>query len=193
MRYMFIFYLFGYTNHIAKCGGMMRNNKVEICGIDTSALATLSEAEKRKLLCQTKNGTTKERASARFVSLSRTLFIITTSASFMRASTSSADVVGCSVQSPSCLIGVRSISFPSVSVSSKTIFIKTSFLFFRDVFVCINYSTKCKLFQYGKILSQDKMQEAASTVIFVVKVYKTQSINLLKRTKIMLWFYVLLN
>lgn len=65
MRYMFIFYLFGYTNHIAKCGGMMRNNKVEICGIDTSALATLSEAEKRKLLCQTKNGTTKERASAR--------------------------------------------------------------------------------------------------------------------------------
>ena len=62
---MFILYIFGYTIHITKCGGKMRNNKVEICGIDTSALITLSEAEKKKLLCQTKTGTKEECAAAR--------------------------------------------------------------------------------------------------------------------------------
>ena len=55
----------GHTNHITKYGGKMRNSKVEICGIDTSALATLSEAEKRRLLCLTKNGEEGERAAAR--------------------------------------------------------------------------------------------------------------------------------
>lgn len=43
----------------------MRNNKVEICGIDTSALTTISESEKRELLCLTKNGAPDEAASAR--------------------------------------------------------------------------------------------------------------------------------
>ena len=56
---------FGYTNHIENVGGCMRNSKVEICGIDTSALATLSEAEKRRLLCLTKSGTEEEKLSAR--------------------------------------------------------------------------------------------------------------------------------
>lgn len=43
----------------------MRNNKVEICGIDTSELTTISESEKRELLCLTKNGAPDEAASAR--------------------------------------------------------------------------------------------------------------------------------
>ena len=43
----------------------MRNNKVEICGIDTSELTTISESEKRELLCLTKNGAPDEATSAR--------------------------------------------------------------------------------------------------------------------------------
>lgn len=62
---MFIFHIFGHTNHITKCGGIMRNNKVEICGIDTSSLATLSEAEKRSLLCLTKTASAEESTAAR--------------------------------------------------------------------------------------------------------------------------------
>ena len=43
----------------------MRSSKVEICGVDTSSLETLSEAEKRKLLCLTKTAPESERAVAR--------------------------------------------------------------------------------------------------------------------------------
>ena len=43
----------------------MRNNKVEICGIDTAALTTLTETEKRRLLRLTKTASDEERASAR--------------------------------------------------------------------------------------------------------------------------------
>lgn len=43
----------------------MRNSKVEICGIETSQLATLKESEKRELLKLTKEGSDDERAQAR--------------------------------------------------------------------------------------------------------------------------------
>lgn len=43
----------------------MRLNKVEICGVDTSKLKALSEAEKRELLFSIKNGTDTERRAAR--------------------------------------------------------------------------------------------------------------------------------
>lgn len=43
----------------------MRSNKVEICGIDTSALVTLSESEKKMLLRLTKSASAEERAVAR--------------------------------------------------------------------------------------------------------------------------------
>jgi RNA polymerase sporulation-specific sigma factor len=43
----------------------MRGSKVEICGIDTSVLKTLSEAEKRRLLILTKSDNGEQRAAAR--------------------------------------------------------------------------------------------------------------------------------
>ncbi len=43
----------------------MRGNKVEICGIDTSALGTLKESEKRELLKKTKSENSEERHGAR--------------------------------------------------------------------------------------------------------------------------------
>jgi RNA polymerase sporulation-specific sigma factor len=43
----------------------MRLNKVEICGVDTSSLTSISENEKRRLLYITKNGTAEERRAAR--------------------------------------------------------------------------------------------------------------------------------
>ena len=43
----------------------MRLNKVEICGIDTAELKTMSEAEKVRLLRITKSGTEEERQRAR--------------------------------------------------------------------------------------------------------------------------------
>lgn len=43
----------------------MRNSKVEICGIETSQLATLKESEKRELLKLTKEGSDDEKAQAR--------------------------------------------------------------------------------------------------------------------------------
>ncbi len=43
----------------------MRDKKVEICGLDTSMLATLCEEEKRRLLAIVKNGSEAERKEAR--------------------------------------------------------------------------------------------------------------------------------
>ena len=43
----------------------MRSSKVEICGIDTSALGTLKESEKRELLKITRSGTDEEKRDAR--------------------------------------------------------------------------------------------------------------------------------
>ena len=43
----------------------MRGSKVEICGVDTSTLATLKEEEKRELLKITKSGADAERKNAR--------------------------------------------------------------------------------------------------------------------------------
>ena len=37
-------------------GGIMRSNKVEICGVDTSTLSTLTEEEKRELLRRSREG-----------------------------------------------------------------------------------------------------------------------------------------
>ena len=34
----------------------MRTNKVEICGVDTSSLTTLTEEEKKELLARAKKG-----------------------------------------------------------------------------------------------------------------------------------------
>ena len=62
---MFIFLSFGNTILILSSGGYMRNSKVEICGIETSQLATLKESEKRELLKLTKEGSDDERAQAR--------------------------------------------------------------------------------------------------------------------------------
>ena len=62
---MFIFLSFGNTILILRSGGYMRNSKVEICGIETSQLATLKESEKRELLKLTKEGSDDERAQAR--------------------------------------------------------------------------------------------------------------------------------
>ena len=43
----------------------MQYNKVEICGVNTSKLKVLTEAEKRELLQKIKNGTPKEKKKAR--------------------------------------------------------------------------------------------------------------------------------
>lgn len=43
----------------------MRARKVEICGIDTAALTTMPESEKRRLLLLSKRGEASERAAAR--------------------------------------------------------------------------------------------------------------------------------
>ena len=61
----FIFPPLGNTILISKIGGLMRSSKVEICGIETSSLATLKESEKKRLLILTKEGTEEEKADAR--------------------------------------------------------------------------------------------------------------------------------
>ncbi len=61
----FIFPPLGNTILISKIGGLMRSSKVEICGIETSSLATLKESEKKRLLILTKEGTKEEKADAR--------------------------------------------------------------------------------------------------------------------------------
>ena len=54
----------------------MQYNKVEICGVNTSKLKVLKEAEKRELLEKIKNGTPKERAKAREEMISGNLRLV---------------------------------------------------------------------------------------------------------------------
>lgn len=54
----------------------MQYNKVEICGVNTSKLKVLKEAEKRELLEKIKNGTPKERARAREEMISGNLRLV---------------------------------------------------------------------------------------------------------------------
>ena len=55
---------FGNTNLTeTQVGYGMRTNKVEICGVDTSKLETLSEAEKRELLALSRGGDVKARSA----------------------------------------------------------------------------------------------------------------------------------
>ena len=54
----------------------MQYNKLEICGVNTSKLKVLKEAEKRELLEKIKNGTPKERAKAREEMISGNLRLV---------------------------------------------------------------------------------------------------------------------
>ena len=62
---MFNFDNKGYTIHTQICmsGWYMRINKVEICGVDTSKLVTLSEDEKRSLLLKARLGDEEARCA----------------------------------------------------------------------------------------------------------------------------------
>ena len=53
---MFIFPFDGNTRIVKGKEGIMRQSKVEICGVDTSTLAILREDEKRELLLRAQNG-----------------------------------------------------------------------------------------------------------------------------------------